>query len=283
VAIKKRGGELTTVPVSCPKCGQEGYIRIERLNRGFSCKQCRTKFFVDISGTRAVNSDTAMEKTKESQAKENGHKSGDKMAYTLPDIPHYGRHDRAVGNLVSAGFVRMRKLPRAAKMVLITLPLILVLGGYAGYLALESRAEAPKDLQSRARIVGEAFGRDDIGTIEDYAASGTTRDVRRWLDKARPVSWGERVEPTVFIRVAVSVVNQGEKEARLIVSVAAPRGSKAAKPAPAAKQAKGNATKTAQPTTSPGLELMTFWILEGEDWNLEGTKTLNATSVRGTN
>jgi hypothetical protein len=28
---------------------------------------------------------------------------------------------------------------------------------------------------------------------------------------------------------------------------------------------------------------MTFWILEGEDWNLEGTKTLNATSVRGTN
>jgi endogenous inhibitor of DNA gyrase (YacG/DUF329 family) len=272
VNTKKRGGELTSVPVSCPKCGKEGFIRIERLNRGFVCKECKTRFFVDIGGTRVV--DGAMPTSKERKKKKEDAEANEQRSI-LDNLP---RARRTPGQRAAEYAERWHDLPRLTRLLCAAVPLLLVLAMAAGVASFQVGGPRLQGLQARARYLGESFGRDDIDGVQKFAASGTARDARRWHDKLRPASWGERLDKMIFIKVAVSPVFENANEACLIISVTQPKSAASAAPAPAKPagkpQPKASTPKPSEAASRGGLELMTYWVQKDNEWLFDGTRTL---------
>src|SRR5947208_13718979 len=48
--LKPNDSELEYLPIECPRCGAKGRLRIERLDRSFTCKGCHRVFHVGVGG-----------------------------------------------------------------------------------------------------------------------------------------------------------------------------------------------------------------------------------------
>ena len=149
-------GEYEYVPLECPRCGLAGKVKISRLDRTFTCKQCKRVFHITVHGV--VNGERP-------------------PPDVLPD-PEAPLESQRV-NRVERWFSRLPPWLRWS-----------VAGGLVGGLMVlvmlfgKLLADPfPADLDARAVIAGQAFAKGDWRTLDRLAMSGTSEALRQWYDK----------------------------------------------------------------------------------------------------
>ena len=160
---KAQEGEYQFLPLQCPRCGLEGKVKISRLDRTFTCKQCKKVFHVTLDGTvsgerppQAVDADPAEMVTEEPQT----------------------RFERWLASL-----------PRIWQMVLAGVCLLLL--GYGIKFLTEPEEPIPGELEGRAKFAAKALAQGEWRQLKRLALPGTTKDLGRWYDQVRPESWAD--------------------------------------------------------------------------------------------
>ncbi|HVX62601.1 MAG TPA: hypothetical protein VHC19_18425 [Pirellulales bacterium] len=156
-------GEYQYLPVQCPRCGLEGKVKISRLDRTFTCKQCKKVFHVTLDGTvsgerppQAVDADPADMIAEETQS----------------------RFERWVA-----------ALPRAWQIVLGGICLLAL--GFGIKALTEPEVPIPGELEARAKFAATALARGEWRQVKRLAFPGTVKDLGRWYDAVRPKGWAE--------------------------------------------------------------------------------------------
>jgi hypothetical protein len=232
---------LEHVPVNCPTCGNEGFIRIDRLNRGLGCRKCGAKFFIDHTGTRVVGEPPA-------------------GRTDLVEQPPWMRNRRNAwaDRFFRPVFNRFLRLPRWARLSALGLPVLLLAAASLAWAIREPPPPTPPGLADRAAIVGQAFGRGDTGPISDLAVRGTGRAARDWVEQRRPPAWGGETDEDAPVRVQTQILTQDNRKGQATVVLVVDR-----------------------PTTVPPVgespsevELVTLWVQNDDgEWELDCKQT----------
>jgi hypothetical protein len=141
----------------------EGKVKISRLDRTFTCKQCKKVFHVTLDGTvsgerppQAVDADPADMIAEETQS----------------------RFERWVA-----------ALPRAWQIVLGGICLLAL--GFGIKVLTEPEVPIPGELEARAKFAATALARGEWRQVKRLAFPGTVKDLGRWYDVVRPQGWAE--------------------------------------------------------------------------------------------
>lgn len=150
-------GEYAYVPLECPRCGLAGKVKISRLDRTFTCKQCKRVFHITVHGV--VNGERPPRDV-------------------LPDPEAPIQSQRA--NRLERWFSRLPPVVRwgIAGAIAGALPVIAML-----FLRLREDP-FPEDLSQRAAIAGQAFAKGDWRTLDRLAMPDTSDALRQWYEKA---------------------------------------------------------------------------------------------------
>jgi hypothetical protein len=233
---------LEYVPVNCPACSTEGFIRVDRLNRGLVCKRCQARFYIDHTGARVLGEPPA----------------GAVVTHRKMGDPNPSAAERAIARWWQWSAAQLNRLPRPVRIAVLAVPLLLIVAGTGVWVSREPDATLPESLQERARMIGQGFGRGDTTPISQLAERGTGRAGRKWLDGYRPPTWGDEQPPETPIQVEVNVLFQNtmKKDARVVLLVFKPAGAIDA-------------------MAPPHIELITYWTLDDDGlWYLDGKRTL---------
>lgn len=160
------------LPIQCPNCGLDGKVKISRLDRTFTCKQCRKVFHVTLDGVV----------------------SGDRP----PDAP-LGEEQFAPEPPPPLLVRWFEKLPRIGKYLAIGVVVIAALYGLS--LLMEPAEPLPDELEDRAELAAKALGEGDWRTLKRLAMEGTTRDLGKWYDQVRPEAWKDFDKETNKVNV----------------------------------------------------------------------------------
>lgn len=150
-------GEYAYVPLECPRCGLAGKVKIARLDRTFTCKQCKRVFHITVHGV--VNGEAP-------------------PAEVLPDPEAPLRSQQM--NRVERWFFRLPAVARwgIAGAIVGALPVMAML-----FRKLQEDP-FPTDLSARAVVAAQAFAKGDWRTLDRLAMSGTSEALREWYEKA---------------------------------------------------------------------------------------------------
>lgn len=178
-AAKAQQNEYQYLPVQCPNCGLEGKVKISRLDRTFTCKQCRKLFYCSLDGT--VSGERPPDH--------------DPMQLDAPPPPP-----------PEPWFVRLfGRLPRPVQWTGLGLIALAALYWLAG---LVTPAEPlPAELSIRAELAAKSLAYGDWKTLKRMATRATTGSLSTWYDKARPKEWSD-VTPESSVSVEVTVNKQ---------------------------------------------------------------------------
>lgn len=230
----KPDDELDSMVISCPKCGAQGQVRIDHMDRGMACKQCKAQFYIDTTGQCALGT-PALKKDPSSKGRP-------QHAAPLTRRAKWQRFARD----------RWQRLPQWGKIASAAVPLLLLAAGIVGW-AAKGGIELPLRLIDRGRLLGEYVARNNESGIDRLAASGTSGAAEEWFAQKRPAGWMKDVPADMPVRADVEVVFQsdGKGEACLKLLVRKPSGAAGSE-----------------------LELITFWSKTDDQWLLDGKRTL---------
>ncbi|HVX59950.1 MAG TPA: hypothetical protein VHC19_05110 [Pirellulales bacterium] len=149
-------GEYAYVPLECPRCGLAGKIKISRLDRTFTCKQCKRVFHITVHGV--VNGERP-------------------PPDALPDPEAPIQSQRA--NRLERWFSRLPPVVRwgIAGAIVGALPVMAML------IVKLQEDPFPEDLSQRAAIAGQAFAKGDWRTLDRLAMPDTSNALHQWFDK----------------------------------------------------------------------------------------------------
>ena len=201
-AVKPAEDELAHVPIQCPQCGYHGKVRIDRLDRGFSCKECEARFYIDHTGQVMLGDPPPKEEP----------------IYGAPQTRR-AEAPSGIAKWIPQAAQRFQQAPRAAKIATAAAPILLLLA-VAGLWAATRGEPLPESLLDRAMLAGESVARKDSGRLAALATS--SGDARQWLNKARPDSWKPVNAPNAFVDVRPRVISQAETEAMVSLTIARP-------------------------------------------------------------
>jgi len=188
VSADRFKGEYAYVPLECPRCGLSGKVKISRLDRTFTCKQCKRVFHITVHGV--VNGEAP-------------------PPDVLPDPDAPFESQRA--NRLERWFSRLPPLLRWS-----------VAGGLVGALAVTAMLVRklqedpfPKDLGARAVIAGQALAKGDWHTLDRLAMSGTSEALRQWYDKTPReefAGWGMESDVKATVGTMTKMFRRAEKD-----------------------------------------------------------------------
>lgn len=154
--------EYQYLPVECPKCHFEGKVKISRLDRTFTCKQCKKVFHVTLDGTV----------------------SGERPAEVVVDPAEFVAEEPQ-GPIAKW----LESLPRAWQLALLGLGGLLLAYGVSMW--MEPAKPLPGELEDRARFAGVALARGEWKQLKRLAKAKTAGDLGRWYDLVRPKDWAD--------------------------------------------------------------------------------------------
>jgi hypothetical protein len=153
--------EYQFLPIECPKCGLQGKVKISRLDQTFACKQCKRVFHVTLDGV---------------------------VAGERPPAPPTGLHEPSLEK--APWLVRkIEQLPRVGKWLLLGL----AIAGGLYFLAqwLTPADPLPDGLEERVDLAVKSFAYGNWKTLKRLAMPGTTSELGKWYDMARPAEWSD--------------------------------------------------------------------------------------------
>jgi hypothetical protein len=203
------------LPVDCPKCGERGWVPLNRLDRQLACKQCRTKFYLDSTGKQFL--------------------IGKRPAKLLNPLEFIYDPRRWRPDFAEKAFLwwarRSRGTRMAVKGIFWATVLALLLAPLGRYY-LRPRPKFPPTLNERAVYVVSAFARNDRDRLEAISVPATRGDLNNWLAKARPAHWPKSI-PSV--QAKVMVVRQTPKRAVVRAEIERPLPTPPPPPPPEAE------------------------------------------------
>lgn len=179
-AAKVQEGEYQFLPVQCPNCGLEGKVKISRLDRTFTCKQCRKVFHVTLDGT--VSGERPPEAVE-----------ADPADMVTEDPPS------AVEKWISA-------LPRAWQLVLLGAACLLLVYGISVW--MEPVKPLPGELEDRALFAAKMLVTGQWKELKRLAKPGTAGDLGQWYERVRAGKWADVTPETPVKLEAGQVVKQ---------------------------------------------------------------------------
>lgn len=159
--------EYQFLPVECPKCHFEGKVKISRLDRTFTCKQCKKVFHVTLDGTV----------------------SGERPHETVVDPAEFVTEEPQ-GPVTKW----LESLPRAWQLGLLGLSVLLL--AYGVSVLMEPAKPLPGELEDRAAFAGKALARGEWKQLKRLAKAKTSGDLGRWYDQVRPADWADVTSET---------------------------------------------------------------------------------------
>jgi hypothetical protein len=301
--MKKQQGS-NSLPIACPnpKCGEVGWVPINRLDRQLVCRACGTRFYMDQMGSNMTIG-------------ERPDVFVDPFFTAAPERYRPNLIER-VERAYSGLSARSRKILKAV----IATPVLAgaCLWVYVAYLKPGPKVPNGKDLNARAVFVVKAFSNDNPQAILDVSASGSLGDAKAWIRKAKPPTWPRIIRlPKAKVRVlnqsaksakaavAVEIENPSAPEQPPTLPVTAPAGAETKGGEGSAQRAKGKAIKSKKagatkageaPSTGEPEELEPaateeipkpeppkplkfglYWVLQGDQWFLDLKTTLSHT------
>ena len=158
----KSAGAYQYLPVECPKCHFEGKVKISRLDRTFTCKQCKKVFHVTLDGTV----------------------SGERPAEVAVDPSTF------VVEEPQGRFAKwLEALPRSWQMALLGLGGLIL--AYGVSLLMEPAKPLPGELEDRAGFAGKALARGEWKDLKRLAKAKTAGDLASWYELVRPKDWAD--------------------------------------------------------------------------------------------
>lgn len=175
---KPNDSELEYLPVECPRCGAKGRLRIERLDRSFTCKGCKRVFHVSVGGILPGERPEALTD-----------------AYGALD--QFATRD-APPSLIERAWAKVPKDGRTFVGGAICIGMLLICNMV--YFWFFSGTRLPDRLMDRAKYVGEAYARNNLEDLQKLVPPDSQEDAVRWLEQTRPEDW-KNVPPDAVVSV----------------------------------------------------------------------------------
>ncbi len=245
---------MRDLSLECPRCGTRGRVRIDELDLQFRCKGCRAQFHVNSSGKCILGV---------SPRKQEGTFEAEKSQQRWLDDPF--------GPLIHF----LEATPYHARLVLAALGFLsLAFLGYR-WITGETEAPLPTSLEDRTTLVARAFVDNDLDSIMKVASPGTMRALKQWLEEERPDYWGADMRGDVVV-VKTEIIYQNPKTGVACVVATMSRPLETASDVDAAaKPINAKSPPQAGTSTSLGIELLLYWVLDpAGQWVLDGDKIL---------
>jgi hypothetical protein len=201
-AVRSAEDELAHVPIQCPQCSYLGKVRIDRLDRGFTCSECASRFYIDNTGQCMLGDPPPKKET----------------AYGAPP-PRRTETPSDVAKWAHQTIERFQQSPRIVKIAAAAAPLFLLLA-VAGLWAATRGEPLPDGLLDRAVIAGECVAREDSRRLASLSTSSAA--ARQWMNKARPDTWTPIEAPNAFVDVRPRLISQKETKAMVSLTIARP-------------------------------------------------------------
>ncbi|RUL86172.1 hypothetical protein [Tautonia sociabilis] len=229
------------IPMSCPNCGSQGEVPLDRLNSRLKCRKCGTMFYMDETGQIVLGDPNAPRK--------NGRRAHAKQAGPGLDV------DLDLSRMV-------RDLPKPVRIGALGLAILVAIG--YGVSTLLASIGLPKDVEGRTKYVGELFVDNKVDDLRALATPETADDLVRWHEETRPdlAFEGPRVDQNDVSTSAV-VMDSSDTAAQSFVSLLVTN----APPVP-----RGAATIDEGPQSK--LTLVLYWKKSGDQWLVDGARTL---------
>lgn len=158
----QQAGEYQFLPVQCPNCGMEGKVKISRLDRTFTCKQCKRAFYCALDGTV----------------------SGERPPDVVVD-PAEMITEEPQDWLTK----RLESLPRVWQVAILGVAGLAIAYGVSVW--MEPVKPLPGEIEDRAVFAGKALGHGEWKQLKRLAKPKTAGDLGRWYDKVRPKAWAD--------------------------------------------------------------------------------------------
>jgi tetratricopeptide (TPR) repeat protein len=177
---EKTPPEVGALPVSCPCCGTQGAIRLQKMDHLHVCRRCSRSFRVDASGGLSE-----VVRTKEGRwLDRRSHEKGARRAWMLR-------------------LAAFRLFPAAVVLV--------VLGLLTVRLAARARPPAetplPEELMARVELFTRAWLKNDNRMLRRLVVPGEERNVYRWSVRFPPPALlPEADEPDQPVRVEATIL-----------------------------------------------------------------------------
>jgi ribosomal protein S27E len=181
--LAQQSSEYRFLPVQCPNCGMEGKVKISRLDRTFTCKQCKKVFHCALDGT--VSGERPAEAQDVDPAEMFVQEPQDRLSKWI------------------------ESLPRVWQVALLGVAGLLL--AYGVSLWMEPAKPLPGELEDRAAFAAKALARGQWKQVKRLAKPKTAGDLGRWYDKVRPKQWADVSEQTA-IEVVVGKPTQQVKK-----------------------------------------------------------------------
>jgi hypothetical protein len=177
-AAKAQQGEYQYLPVQCPNCGLEGKVKISRLDRTFTCKQCRKLFYCALDGTV----------------------SGERPPEADVDPAEFVTEEPQ--DWLSK---RLESLPRVWQMAIFGVLVLAALYGLSVW--MEPAKPLPGELEDRAAFAAKMLVTGQWKQVKRLAKRGTAGDLGRWYEQVRAGKWAE-VTPETQVKIEVGQITQ---------------------------------------------------------------------------
>ena len=231
------------IPMSCPNCGRQGEVPLDRLNCRLKCKKCGTMFYMDETGSIVL---------------------GD------PNDPKGRRAKKAdAGPAVDLDFAQMiRDIPKPVRIGALALAIVATLG--YGVTTLVGSIGAPDDVQGRSAYAAELFVDNKIDQLRKLAKEGTDDDLVKWHELMRPkLNYNGPRKSRRDVLTGGEVMNQSGGSAWSYATLAVVNPQP-----PAAPSATGSQADAPQNSLSMSL----YWTRQNGQWVIDGTRTFNEAS-----
>ncbi len=241
--------EYRFLPVTCPKCGFEGKVKIQKLDRSFTCRQCRRVFHLSLEGEVL----------------------GQRQAGLAVDS-----HDAYVkANRESWIIKKFDAIPRPIKFGAVG---AIVLGAIYWLVVTLSAPKVviPESLDERAILFARAVVRNDLATVKKLTWSESFKKAQEWVKSVRQSDWPTTLtDNDINVRVADKFRNtirsnmatsDAECDAGLELVIQLP-GATASAPA-------SGASNAGSQSGLPSTQLLTFWKQKSTlEWRFDGERT----------
>ncbi|WP_169978034.1 hypothetical protein [Tautonia rosea] len=227
------------IPMSCPNCGSQGEVPLDRLNSRLKCRKCGTMFYMDETGSIVL---------------------GD------PNDPKKGRRRKKAesGPAIDFDFDVRRMIQDIPKPVRIgVLALVVVAAvGYGASSVLGSLG-TPTDVKGRSALVADLFVDNKLAELQALAKPGTGDDLAKWHETMRPkLNYEGARRSRGDVATDGAIMNEGSSEAWSFGTLAVVR------PDPTS----GGAASDDGPKNALSLSL--YWTRENGEWLLDGSRCL---------
>lgn len=229
------------IPMSCPNCGKQGEVPLDRLNSRLKCRKCGTMFYMDHTGSIVL---------------------GD------PNDPKQGRRRKkaeASGPAIDFDFDlrrMLRDIPKPVRVGVLALVIVAAVG--YGASSVMGSLGTPTDVKGRSALVADLFVDNKLAELQAMAKPGTAEDLAKWHEAMRPkLNFEGARRSRGDVATDGAIMNEGASEAWGFGTLAVVN--------PAPSTASGSRSDDGPKNA---LSLSLFWSRENGEWLLDGTRCL---------